>query len=59
MADLEKRLRELDVRSIYRVEEDGTWEVTTFERVPNQHWHGLGATLTEALDDLEQQRSQA
>lgn len=52
MADLEQRLRELDVRSIYRVEQDNTWEVTTFERAPHQHWHGVGSTLEEALDDL-------
>lgn len=47
---LEERIRALDVRTIVR---DRQWEVTTYERQRGRHWHGMGDTLTEALDDLE------
>jgi hypothetical protein len=58
VADLERRLAHLDVWAMRRVEEDGerTWEITTFERKPGQHWHGRGETLTAALDDLAEWR---
>lgn len=57
MGDIEQQLRDLDVSHVYRVEADKTWEVTTFERSPGQHWHGVGATLEEALVCLAKLRA--
>ncbi len=52
---VDARLIALNVRSVYRVPGEGTWELTTFEE-DGLHWHGVGSTLEEALADLEKER---